>query len=325
MAFNKFLFCVKEITQQKLGMDYKVKLTKVTKNNGIELDALVISREDSKISPTIYMDYYYEEYKKGNKPLESIVEDIILVYRDNCSGEFIDMECFTNFEKMKDKIVFKLINIKTNEKLLESIPFKKVLDLAMVFYCVVDEKQSGNATVLINDVHMDMWGITLRQLVKIAKENTPRIMKFQIKNMEDMLRGMLNVGELCMVREGGNEYEVDYDEKTSDNYTEDIIKEIKDNNSMELFVLTNTQKINGAACMIYDNVLEGFSKSINNNFYILPSSVHEVILVPESENVCKEVLEKMVKDVNRTEVDTVDVLSDTVYYYDKGKHTIKIA
>ena len=82
------------------------------------------------------------------------------------------------------------------------------------------------------------------------------------------------------------------------------------------------QKMNGAACMFYPGVLEDFGKKLGRDFYLLPSSVHEVILVPADETVSKEALWEIVTDINRTQVAEEEILADSVYYYDRKKDRI---
>ena len=90
----------------------------------------------------------------------------------------------------------------------------------------------------------------------------------------------------------------------------------------QMYVLTNSSKIQGAACMFYPHVLEMIGEILKEDFYILPSSIHEVILVPSDRIDNPSDLFTMVEDANRTVVALGDILSDSVYYYNREKNQI---
>ena len=85
----------------------------------------------------------------------------------------------------------------------------------------------------------------------------------------------------------------------------------------DMFVISNTSKIFGASCVLYPGVLEKFAAEKDADIFVLPSSIHEMILVPEKEDQDYSTLPNIVKETNRTEVDPEEVLSDSVYYYDR--------
>jgi len=97
-----------------------------------------------------------------------------------------------------------------------------------------------------------------------------------------------------------------------------------DDISADMFVLTNISRINGAACMLYEDVLSNFANSIDSDLYILPSSIHEVIIVPQVNNLDKTELCQMVKEVNAEGVADDEILSDHVYVYNRTNHTITL-
>jgi hypothetical protein len=84
-----------------------------------------------------------------------------------------------------------------------------------------------------------------------------------------------------------------------------------------MYVLTNASGSLGAAALFYPDVKEKAAELLGGDYYILPSSVHEVILVPDSADIKAADLCDMVKQANRTVVDEKDILSDNVYHYSK--------
>ena len=93
---------------------------------------------------------------------------------------------------------------------------------------------------------------------------------------------------------------------------------------LPMYVLTNQSHLNGASALLYKDILRDFAHSLEENFYILPSSIHEVILVPANGIMSKNSLELMVKDVNQKEVSPMERLSDHVYFYDRFTHKITL-
>ena len=105
---------------------------------------------------------------------------------------------------------------------------------------------------------------------------------------------------------------------------EGVAEKNPDLGGIPLLVLTNSRRYLGAACILYRGVLERFAKKLGENLYILPSSVHEVILLPETKVNSSKNLLRMVMEVNRTQLAPEEVLSDTVYYYDRKSGKISI-
>ena len=307
MNYEGFLTHVQESVSDIIGEEGKVSISHIIKNNGMELDGLIIMMKDSNVSPTIYLNSYYGESCTG-RPFEEIVDDIINVYNENKDKVTICADFFLNFENIKEKIVYKVINYDQNKKLLQKVPHKKILDLAVVFYCLIEQGELGNATALIYNTHLQNWNVDVDAIYEIAMENTPKLLKSNIKKMADIIK------ELFMQEENNCE---DKDVDIFDNMNADDI-------SADMFVLTNVSRINGAACMLYEDVLSNFANSIDSDLYILPSSIHEVIIVPQVNNLDKTELCQMVKEVNAEGVADDEILSDHVYVYNRTDHTITL-
>lgn len=196
----------------------------------------------------------------------------------------IDMEFFNDYEKVKERICFKLIHYKRNESLLHGIPHFAYLNLAVVFYYAYEGKELGKGTILVRNSHMKSWGVTREELYQAAKENTRRIFPPELVNMEDLIQRMTEREE---------------------------VEEL-----FPMFVLTNTCKQFGAVCILYKEQLEQVAAKMKKNLYLLPSSVHEMILLPDCGE-RPETLRRMVEEVNETQVAEEEILSDSVYYYDR--------
>ena len=318
MEYNEFLSYIKDSINAIIGEERQVNIHKIIKNNDVELDGLTIMSKESNISPTIYLNDYYKEYKNG-RSAGDIVFDIYGLYEQQNNKMDFDLSFFSDFSKIKDRLMFKLINYNSNTKLLSEIPFIKFLDLAIVFYCFIENDTLGDATVLIHTNHMNIWNVSTEDLYEHAMINTPRTLPPVITSMNDILKELF-------VERLQNEYinsEIDNDEDISfDDMAEDLLNIFNNSNNPSMYVLTNTHKTNGSACILYKNVLKDFSLQINSDLLILPSSIHEVIIIPYSDDLSPEQLTHMVKEVNLKELDAIEILSDHVYRYERNTDKI---
>lgn len=273
-----------------------ITINHVIKNNGCEMDGLVIMEKGKDIAPTIYLDSFYELYTNGEN-IKNIIRQIEVIYEQNKNNVTFDVNILKHFDTIKDKIVYKVVNYRSNEKLLEQVPHKRILDLAVVFYCLLDNEYGRSATALIYNNNLKNWNVTIDDVYKAALKNTPDLLHSKISSMAALF-------EKCGVNVDGEEVD------------------LKDYVPSDMYVLTNESKLNGAACILYENVLYDFAQKLGADLYILPSSVHEVILLPKLSMFEKDELVNMVKEVNTEGVAADEVLSDHVYEYNRTERLI---
>ena len=304
MEYQKFYMDLIEEVRANLGTEYVVEVQQVTKNNGVVKQGMVIGLKESKIRPTIYLENYYGDYCHG-LCLKEIAQAILTLYTKEESADNVIQTDF-NLSKMMDKIVFRVVNHERNKELFKECPHERCLgDLAMVFYCIVDTKDSSVGSFRITHDHLKHFGLSIEELKELAFANTRRMFPPQIRNMEDILV------EAIM--------ECDEDEISSE------LKQLKlDDKNGYMYVLTNKQQMFGAGCVLYPDVLQRFSKRVNANVVILPSSVHEQILVPYNESMDIKELSDMVKEINLTQVLEEERLSDSVYLYERRTGEIEV-
>ena len=307
--YLSFINTICKMVKEMLGDEYQVQIHKVTKNNSLELDSLLVLQKGRDFAPNIYLQHYYESYQEGTS-IQEIAERICIIYRNNTKPK-LNEEFNYSLEKMKEFIVYRLISYEKNQKLLSQIPHVKYLDLAITFQCLVRDDDEGIGTIRITNEHMKLWRTSTEELITHAAKNTCRLLPASIRTMEDTIIGLLN-DEMSYSNESG-EWDGVYDQLITNSLFED---------KPPMYILTNHKGINGASCILYDNLLNNFSNQVQSDFYILPSSVHEVILLPFHKNIDRESLKKLVKDVNYTQVAPEEVLSDQVYYYSREKDAI---
>lgn len=293
MEYREFLENVRKEVESRYDSNVSVTLNHVMKNNGTELDGITIMEKDKNIAPTIYINSFYDRYREGVS-LKAVVSEIIRIYNQNKNSININADYFENHENVRKTIVYKLVNYQKNKKLLEDVPYKRVLDLAVVFYCLIEQRKGVSATALIHNEHLRIWNVTEDEIYNDALKNTPVLLAGSIVPMSKILSEIAGTAP------------VDNDEKVCEYTGEDI-----------LYVLTNSSRVNGAACILYDNLLKKFANDVHSDLYILPSSVHEVIIVPKKNAFDKSELADMVREVNEQGVSQDEILSDNVYEYNR--------
>lgn len=296
MEYKEFVEYIKMNAGYIAGEGGNITINHVIKNNGCEMDGLVIMEKGKDIAPTIYLDSFYELYTNGEN-IKNIIRQIELIYEQNKNNVTFDVNILKHFDTIKDKIVYKVVNYRSNEKLLEQVPHKRILDLAVVFYCLLDNEYGRSATALIYNNNLKNWNVTIDDVYKAALKNTPDLLHSKISSMAALF-------EKCGVNVDGEEVD------------------LKDYVPSDMYVLTNESKLNGAACILYENVLYDFAQKLGADLYILPSSVHEVILLPKLSMFEKDELVNMVKEVNTEGVAADEVLSDHVYEYNRTERLI---
>lgn len=302
MEFKSFTGLIDTEVGKRLGDGYKVKLDTVQKSNGIVLTGLTVIQDKNNISPTIYLNNYYERFTKGDVTLDGVVKDVIDTYNRNKVGHAVDMRYFLNYESVKQKIVYKLVNTERNKELLEDVPHMEYMDLSIVFQCLISQEELGTASILIHNVHMKLWDVTVEELFQAAEENTQKLLPYVIKPMQEVL---------CEIIQSEDDGEFDY---------EQCMEELE--GSVPMFVLGNQSRVDGAACMMYPHLIEDFANAVDSDLYIIPSSVHELLLLPTENDTGDAEIKCMIREINDTQVSAEEVLSYSLYYYDREEGKI---
>ncbi len=297
MKLTVFIDLIKERVQQRLGDTAEVRVRSVLKTNNVRLWGLIITEAGKNISPTIYLESFFEAYSKGTS-VDAIVDAIVESYHSVPRELAVNMEFFKDFERVKEKVAYRLVHLESNKELLADVPFIPYLDLAICFYYAFGDTQIGEGAILIQRSHMEMWNTDEKELFALAQENTSKLYPTEIMRMRTLVEQIL----------GGQELEV-----------------LEDMEPASMYVLTNKKRIQGAAVILYPEVLEHIAEKLEQDIYIIPSSVHEVILMPDRGNVDEMAVKDMIYEVNRTQLEPEEVLSDSLYFYNrKDKRIIKL-
>ena len=282
--------------------DCEVSFLNVQKNNGLMLRGVVIAAPEERIQPTIYMDEYMEKGYSVNE----ICEEVSRLYEESRGKGTLDTD-LTDFGAVCGKICFKLINAELNEDFLKTVPHRRLHDLAVVYYILLDDQSDGIASVLISHRLTSCWGVGEEDLYALAAENTRKLLRVVVTPMEMILSGMQ-----------GEEEQPDCDVITAGDFT----MTIKKNAEWDAYIMSNKDKTFGAAAILYPDILRQISERLGAGLYILPSSTHEVILMPDNTGAEAAELFGMVCDVNRKSVVLEEFLADNVYHYDREKDAV---
>lgn len=293
MNYQEFVGSVTGLLRESLPGGTRLQLIPLEKNNGIIMDGLSVRKEGKRVAPMIYLDSYYREYLDG-RSLRGICDQILECCEDSDFEEHFDVDFFREPERVRPTVAYRLINYEKNRELLQEIPHLPFLDLAVIFYSLLTDTPVGHATVLIRNSHLELWGKNTSWLYEAAKENTEKLLPKRLVSMEDMIYEL---------SEGKQEPE----------YA-----------GVPMYVLTNSRKSFGAACLLYDGVLGECFRRLEESYYLIPSSVHEVILIPASAVGDSRELCALVQEMNRTQVRSTEVLSDTVYLYSEETRRLEM-
>lgn len=300
-------FCkeMQVMVKDKFEDSVRVEIHKVVKNNATELDSMVILAEDRGISPNFYLNLYYEEYCQG-KDMQMLAEQIYEIYIATVRQEQVPM-LDPSFEACEDKITFRLVSYEKNKEMFQTIPYIRFLDMAVVFYIIVRNEDDGIGSVKISQRWLDEWNMTAPEVFSLARENTRRLFPERICSMHSMLKQLLQEKE--------NEWAA---------LEETLYADMESKQVTDPYVITNSNGINGASVILYPDTLKTVGNVFGEDYYLLPSSIHEFLAIPEHAVGSEEELYEMVQEANEQFVSREEFLSGSVYWYECATETIKI-
>lgn len=287
-----------------------VETVSVTKNNNVRLHGIGIRPQGSAVAPTVYIEHYFAEHQSG-KPFEAVVADIIKDCRAALESAKmgIDPNFISSFPAVKDKICYKLVNSELNKKLLDSVPHRDFHGLlAVTYYLQLGTADGGTSTVDITNSLAQIWEADEPQLYELALANTPRLHRGHIVPLADILDGIMGI-------------HASHEHKARAYEHFDFTKAGK--GDLPMYNVSNADKSMGATVILYPGLLEALSKEIGS-FYVILSSIHETMIVPDTFCSAEELAE-LVKSINDTDVPAVEVLSGKsggCLRYDAKDHTL---
>lgn len=282
--------------------DIECRVLEGMKNNSVLKTGISFRMPDSNAAPIVYMEPFYQEVQSG-RPVESVLEEIAeCVAKSMPSRDLLDGLDLLSYDSVKERLKVELINTKANRAMLGSHPHMSMEDLSAICRIELGRTEHGmNATIKVSDEMLARWGIKREELFQKALENTKENHPPILLEMDQIVREM----------GGGSTVQRNF-------LKEEQAPDFEDS----IYVLTNPSRTGGAAAVLHPETLEQMGRLFPEGYYLLPSSVHEFLIVPKSMGISPKELGEMVRDVNRQAVSREEVLSDRVYEYDKEKGRI---
>lgn len=290
MEYREFVDAIKEEVAKKVGEEVNVTIEEMPKCNESYKSGLLIRRGEEPIAPVVYLEALYEYYKDG-RTMEEIVGWIDMMYQSIKDTDPQTIEEAMAYKKVKKKILPKLINRKKNERLLAESPHILWEDLAIVFYVLMVEAKDGTITMGIRYPQLKMWGISTEELYQQAMKNAPSIFPAELTPMTEVLKGMFRPEDV------------------------DALPNIA-------YVVSNRLHSFGAVCVTYPDVLEMVAEEVQDDFYLVPSSVHEMMILPEHGVIGRERFRKSIREVNEKVLPPEEFLSNHAYFYSREEKKV---
>lgn len=317
-----------EALSTKLGDGFIITINEVLKNN-FKSDALTIMRKGDNIAPAIYLEPCYRELENGAgidsitekilEALSSVPENILgnisgcvsggrLGNRSGSISGCIDIRPYLELEKVRDKLFVELINASLNRELLDDVPHMPFLDdFAVIIRCITlgDTDTDGNTdgttdgttvtSFIVHNSLLKLWGADFNELLPVAVQNMRRLFGIELKSMDEVIAELMS----------------DMQTPTKPNTTES-------NSNMDMWVLSNRNKVFGASVILFDDVLKDFAEK-HGSFIIIFSSVHEALLIPSADDSDIDEITQVNQEINADQLLAEEVLGTHAYYYEKGK------
>lgn len=298
MDYENFKQDFQESLKEELaerGMDTDVSFQKVEKMNE-SYDAVTVKPIDSIIGANFNVEKAFASYEAGTDMDEVVNHTADSVEKAFREAPQIDITAITDYEQMKSKLSMEVVSADRNADLLQNVPHEKMEDMAVVYRLMLGQMNEGSGTVLVTDQLMERFGITHEQLRQDALENAPEIRPSEIRGMSEVMN------------------------EIAPGMAPEIAPEDE-----QMFVASVPDKIRGAGVIAYPNFMEDAAEKMGGDFFVIPSSIHEVLLVRDNGEMTSKDLENMVKEVNATQVEPEDQLTDHVYHYDSKDHIFEMA
>ena len=293
MNFDEFLEAAKDRVQETIP-DADVKIQQVNKLQGESYTGISVQPEGAAAAVTFNVSPAFERYQQDESQIEAILGKIASDARQVSSAiPAFTLSDITDYSTAKDHLVMQVVPVGPNKEMLENIPHKTVEDIAVVYRVELPNADDSSATTLVTNQLLAEYGVSADQLHADA-------VAAQIANHPPVLR---NMSEVMAEMSGG----------------------LFDMPESPMWVATVDDGVNGAAVTQIPGFLEEAADRLGGDFFVLPSSVHEVLFIRDDGSFEREQLESMVRGVNATEVSEADFLSDSVYHYDSDDHVFETA
>lgn len=334
----------------------KLRLQTNRKVNLGDMVGLTLTMPGSNIGPVVYLNDFYRSVSGGSMTMGGALENIARQGADALENLRLnpigisDFQDLGDWKTVKDKVHLSAIGLTRNEKLLETVPHREMGDIACTYRIYLAGPGGADGSILVTNSMMEMFGVNEKQLFDTAVENTLKNDKPTLNRMSDVFGSFTTTGrprpeqkeklERTNLLKGTeapkrdssadrdsedrgeeerNWWEEDLKPDRQEDYDEEYEEGRELSNEIPLLVLTTQSMVHGAAAVFIPDVMEQISKKMPEGFFILPSSIHEVMVLPKTLGASIEALDDMVSSINEMQVDPEDQLSDFAHVYDPDR------
>lgn len=290
---KEILNTVRDTVQEIMGTSYSVMPEKVQKKNDTMLQAFMIHKEGEDVALAVYIDSIISSVKEGKSSVADAAQEIVHVYKEGKLTRIHNVNTIFERKAILDGVIYDVIGLERNRAYLADKPFRKFLDLAVIYEMVVDKNDDGIYTVVITDKMCQAHSIGLDELEEAARNNT-KTLGFRIQSLSQIMAEMCN-------------------------------QPLVSDDPCPLWVCTNESVVRGAYVLLYKEIFAELAKNVGEDLIILPSSVNEVLALGASKATASDDLSAIVKQVNTSVVSNDEILSDSVYWYSRKTGEISIA
>lgn len=283
--------------------EYEWSCHTVLKNNDIELTGILGKTPEDIITPTMYIDDWYNYYIESNMTFHAAATMIDNKYMELMQHHKpeVDLESFADWQQAKDKIIFRIVSKNHNENLLKNIPHQILgADLAVTYRYMAMKDAEGIGSCLIDNEMIKKWNVSAEQLHTVALDNTREAFSLTIRNITDII---LELYRKQMAEIPGLIPEEEME----------VIERELSNTPYNMMVASNEMGTNGASVLLYPEFQKWIEETYGDNAIIIPSSIHELIVVPENDACSVDELKELVMTVNGSMLSQDEILSDSVY------------
>ncbi len=284
---NYEMFAAEVIAQLKERMpDAEIEKVSTPKNNGVSYDGIIIKKSDSNIAPSIYLDSFFDEYEDGHEICD-IVDIIIDIYKKRALPTSFDISAITDWNIASKSMYVCLVNKDLNKDMANTVkrPFNDLYITVRIHVNMPD----GEGSVLVKKDILSYWDKTEDEIIETALKNSASIMPARITNLGEYLGAMSP-----FTLEG----------------------------EVPVWIVSNEELLNGASAILYDGVLSSLADKLDDDLYVIPSSIHECLVCPRFVFDCESELIDMIKCVNATELRPEEILSDHPYIFLRENATL---
>lgn len=300
MNFEDFKDAVMENIRDYLPENYRdarVSIDEFQKLNE-SYTGMQVRTEGQVIVPNINLDAHYAAFKRSSGELAGLDSVLHSIAQQVQSQLSLDTEWLKDYSQVKDRLYIRVSDAQQNAYALGKAPHREVDGLALSYHIAFEGRNGIQASTPVTNSLMEMYGITEEQLHSDAMASTQEILPARFENMAKIMGRMMGVDESQI-------------EATMD--------------GPQLMVLTNDQALHGAGALFYPGMMDSIAQQVGSDYFVLPSSIHECLILPDDGSVEADVLEAMVQDINMTTVAPEEQLSDHVYHYDAKDHVLEKA